>query len=416
MASRERPLEKRPHGSGTKPTKRGHKWTMQVTLGRRPDGKLDRRRVFGATPEEAMQKARELQVAAAQGMLSTHERLTVGEWVASWIQAKARNWAPNTRLKHEQGLKRIRPHLGSLELKRLRPHHVEALARKLQDGGLGPTTVRMALTTLSAALNHAVAMEVLPRNPCEPVRLRLPVAERRVHAWDAATVARFLEVARPYRLYPLFYLGFATGLRREELLGLAWQHVDLEARTLRVEQTLTVVGGQVHIGPPKTRSSRRVVGFGPDVAAVLGEWKAKLAEERRLLGREWHDSGLVFPSSTGHPLHPRNVNRDMAQIIKTYNRKRAKEIRKAMQGQPEEEVKRAIEAATLPHLSPHMMRHTHATLLAQKTRQIELVSRRLGHARPSITLDIYRSVAAWELEEVAVPLSELLNPAPRTLN
>ncbi|WP_169730644.1 tyrosine-type recombinase/integrase [Calidithermus chliarophilus] len=389
---------------------------MQVTLGRRPDGKLDRRRVFGATPEEAMQKARELQVAAAQGMLSTHERLTVGEWVASWIQAKARNWAPNTRLKHEQGLKRIRPHLGSLELKRLRPHHVEALARKLQDGGLGPTTVRMALTTLSAALNHAVAMEVLPRNPCEPVRLRLPVAERRVHAWDAATVARFLEVARPYRLYPLFYLGFATGLRREELLGLAWQHVDLEARTLRVEQTLTVVGGQVHIGPPKTRSSRRVVGFGPDVAAVLGEWKAKLAEERRLLGREWHDSGLVFPSSTGHPLHPRNVNRDMAQIIKTYNRKRAKEIRKAMQGQPEEEVKRAIEAATLPHLSPHMMRHTHATLLAQKTRQIELVSRRLGHARPSITLDIYRSVAAWELEEVAVPLSELLNPAPRTLN
>lgn len=380
---------KRANGLGSKPVKRGDSWSVQVTVGRRPDGKLDRRRVTGRTPEEVLQKARELQVAAAQGALATHERMAVSEWVASWIQAKARNWAPNTTLKHQQGLKRIHPHLGSLELRKLRPHHIESLAQRLQDSGLGPTTVRMALTTLSAALNHAVAMELLPRNPCEPVRLRLPVAERRVRAWDAATVARFLEVARPYRLYPLFYLGFSTGLRREELLALRWVDVALEARTLRVEQALTVVGGQIHIGPPKTRSSRRVVGFGPDVAAVLEEWKAKQAEERRILGEEWHDSGLVFTSSTGHPLHPRNLNRDMAAIIKKHG---------------------------LPHLSPHGMRHTHATLLAQKTKQIELVSRRLGHARPSITLDLYRHVAEWELEEVALPLSELLNPSPRTLN
>ncbi|WP_156890679.1 hypothetical protein [Meiothermus rufus] len=47
MASR-----KRPRGAGTKPTKRGSRWTMQVTLGRRPDGKLDRRRVFRLTPKQ----------------------------------------------------------------------------------------------------------------------------------------------------------------------------------------------------------------------------------------------------------------------------------------------------------------------------------------------------------------------------
>ncbi len=389
MASRIRPLEKRPHGAGTKPVKRGSRWTMQVTLGRRPDGKPDRRRVFGATPEECVQKARELQVAAAQGMLVTHERWTVGEWVDQWIKAKARTWAPNTTLKHEQNLKRIRPHLEAVELRKLRPHHIEALARKLQEAGLGPTTVRMALTTLSAALNHAVAMELIPRNPCEPLRLRLPPIEHRVKAWDAQTVARFLEAAKPYRLYPLFYLGFATGLRREELLGLRWVDVDLQARTLRVEQVLTQNRGGVHIGPPKTRASRRVVSFGPDVVAVLEEWRARQAEERHILGELWHDSGLVFTTSTGHPLHPCNANRDMATIIKKHG---------------------------LPHLSPHGMRHTHATLLAQKTKQIELVSRRLGHARPSITLDIYRHVAEWELEEVALPLSELLNPTPRVLN
>ncbi|ORC58654.1 tyrosine-type recombinase/integrase, partial [Mycobacterium tuberculosis] len=276
--------------------KRGDSWSVQVTVGRRPDGKLDRRRVTGHTPEEAMQKARELQVAAAQGMLATHERLTVGEWMKTWVEAKATRAAPTYRLKLEAHAKHITQHLGSMELRKLRPGHVHTFARALEAKELAPSYRREVLSTLEAA----------------------PVT-RKVKAWDAATVARFLEVARPYRLYPLFYLGFATGLRREELLGLAWQHVDLEARTLRVEQTLTPDKGGVHIGPPKTRNSRRVVGFGPDVAAVLEGWKAELAEERRILGREWHDSGLVFPSSTGHPLHPRNVNRISHRAEKTWH-------------------------------------------------------------------------------------------------
>lgn len=369
---------------------------MQVTLGRRPDGKLDRRRVFGVTPEECLQKARELQVAAAQGMLATHERLTVGEWLKTWLEAKATRAAPTYRLKLEAHAKHITAHLGSLELRKLRPGHVHTFVRALEAKGLAPSYRREVLGTLEAALERAVALELLPRNPAHPVKLEAAPVTRKVKAWDAATVARFLEVARPYRLYPLFYLGFATGLRREELLGLRWVDVDLGARTLRVEQTLTPDGGGIHIGPPKTRSSRRVVSFGPDVVGVLKEWRARQEEERQILGELWEDSGLVFTSSTGHPLHPRNVNRDMRQVIETHNRKH-----------PD---------APLPHLSPHMMRHTHATLLAQKTKQIELVSRRLGHARPSITLDIYRSVSAWELEEVALPLSELLNPSPRTLN
>ncbi|RIH94045.1 Transposase [Meiothermus granaticius NBRC 107808] len=389
MASRERPLEKRPHGSGTKPVKRGNRWYMQVTLGRRPDGKLDRRWASGATPEEAQQKARELLVAAAQGMLPTHERLTVGDWLQTWLQAKATKAAPTYTLKLEAHVKHIRQGLGGVELRKLRPAHVHTLAQMLEAKSLAPSYRREVLSTLEAALERAVAMELIPRNVARPVKLESAPQVRKVKAWDAQVVSRFLEVSKPYRLYPLFYLGFATGLRREELLGLRWQDVDLPNRTLRVEQTLTPVRGRVHLGPPKSRASRRVVSFSLDVVGVLEDWKARQREEARILGDGWQDTGLVFTSSTGQPLHPRNVNRDMAAIINRHE---------------------------LPPLSPHGMRHTHATLLAQKTKQIELVSRRLGHARPSITLDLYRHVAAWELEEVALPLSELLSPSPRALN
>ncbi|OQU74008.1 hypothetical protein BW246_08555, partial [Helicobacter pylori] len=104
---------KRANGLGSKPVKRGDSWSVQVTVGRRPDGKLDRRRVTGHTPEEAMQKARELQVAAAQGMLATHERLTVGEWMKTWVEAKATRAAPTYRLKLEAHAKHITQHLGS---------------------------------------------------------------------------------------------------------------------------------------------------------------------------------------------------------------------------------------------------------------------------------------------------------------
>lgn len=389
-------LEKRPPGAGTKPVKHGLKWSMLVTVGRRPDGKQDRRRVTGDSPEECLQKARELQVAAGQGMLTTHDRITVGEWVHTWTEAKRSTWAPNTYAKHEQALRlRISPVLGFVKLKDLRPRHVAAWLEGLKQQ-VGPTTTRMALTTLVAALEHAVRMELLPRNPARPVKLQASTVERKVKAWDALSVSRFLEAAQSYRLFPLFYVGFATGLRREELLGLRWSDVSLKDRTLRVEQVVVPVGGGYHIGPPKTRTSRRTVTFGEDVVRVLEEWRKRQLEERRILSNLWHESGLVFTTSTGQPLHPHNVNRDMSAIIKAHNRKH-----------PEQ---------PLSPLSPHGMRHTHATLLAQKTKQIELVSRRLGHARPSITLDLYRHVEGWELEEVALPLTELLNPRPRVLN
>lgn len=396
MPRKPKPPEKRPPGAGTKPVQRGRRWTMQVTLGRRPDGKLDRRRVFGATPEECLEKARALQVAAGQGMLATSDRITVGEWVHTWVEAKRSTWAPNTYAKHEQALRlRIRPVLGSVRLKDLRPRHVSVWLERLKRQ-VGPTTTRMALTTLVAALEHAVRMELLPRNPAQPVRLQAASVEPKPKAWDASSVSRFLEAAKGYRLYPLFYLGFASGLRREELLGLRWSDVSLKARQLRVEQVLVPVRGTYHIGPPKTRSSRRAVTFGEDVVGVLEAWRKRQLEERRILGEEWQDTGLVFTTSTGQPVHPNNVGRDMATIIRAYNRKH-----------PD---------SPLSPLSPHGMRHTHATLLAQKTKQIELVSRRLGHARPSITLDLYRHVEGWELEEVALPLTELLHPKPRTLN
>lgn len=396
MPRKPKPPEKRPPGAGTKPVQRGRRWTMQVTLGRRPDGRPDRRRVFGATPEECLEKARALQVAAGQGMLATHERMTVSVWLTTWLGSKARRAAPTYLLKLEAHTRHINQCLGRIELRKLRPSHVHAFARSLEDLDLSPTYRREVLNTLGAALERAVALELVPKDVSNPVRLESAPVERKVKAWDADSVTRFLEAARSYRLYPLFYLGFATGLRREELLGLRWSDVSLKDRQLRVEQVLVPVGGSYHIGPPKTRSSRRIVSFGEDVVGVLEEWRKHQLEERRILGEEWVDTGLVFSSSTGQPVHPRNVNRAMQSIIAAHNRKH-----------PD---------SPLSPLSPHGMRHTHATLLAQKTKQIELVSRRLGHARPSITLDLYRHVEGWELEEVALPLTELLSPKPRTLN
>ena len=97
--------------------------------------------------------------------------------------------------------------------------------------------------------------------------------------------------------------------------------------------------------------------------------------------------GLVFTTSLGTAYHPSNVNRDMEAITRK---------------------------AGLPKLTSHMMRHTCATRLGQHGKKAELISKRLGHARPSITLDLYRHVLPHEMEEVSIPLSELLGERPRS--
>ena len=106
-----------------------------------------------------------------------------------------------------------------------------------------------------------------------------------------------------------YVLALTTGLRRGELLGLRWTDVDLNSRQLHVRRALQRVGGKLRFVEPKTSTSVRVVVVPKLAVRHLAQHRARQDAERLARGSAWRDHDLVFASSRGTPIEPRNVNR-----------------------------------------------------------------------------------------------------------
>ena len=206
---------------------------------------------------------------------------------------------------------------------------------------------------------------------------------KEMEVWSPEQLSAFLEHVATDRMAALWRLAATTGMRRGELLGLRWADVDFEAGALTVSQSLTIADYKTHISTPKTDGSRRRLTLDPATLAALRAHRARQSAERLALGVAWQDTGLVFTREDGGEVHPHLVSRWFDQRLK---------------------------AAGLPRITFHAVRHSYATMLLRGGQPIHRVSKRLGHSKPTVTLNIYGHVLPGDDEEAALAGAELLSP------
>jgi integrase len=172
----------------------------------------------------------------------------------------------------------------------------------------------------------------------------------------------------------LFSVALACGLRLGEATGLLWNDVDLESGEVRVRQQLQRVGKRLVLQDLKTAKSRRTLILPDECIDLLKEHRKRQLEERLKAGDRWVDSGLVFttyrtckPGQLQHMrvnagLHPRNVLRTLHGIL---------------------------EAANLPSVRFHDLRHSAASLLIAQGVELVEVSMLLGRSELRVTADLY---------------------------
>lgn len=162
--------------------------------------------------------------------------------------------------------------------------------------------VRYALQVLEAALETAVRDGLAPRNPVEHVeRPRGPSAPGA--AWDAEQAQSFMAVAATDRLHAGWLLAI-HGLRRGEVLGLRWEDVDLEERTMRITRARVAVGSEVVISGTKTARGVRTLPLPRDVADALIATRVRQDVEHQAAGPGYLASGYVVVDEAGAPLRP----------------------------------------------------------------------------------------------------------------
>ncbi len=368
----------RPQGEGT--------WEIKFDLGRDPiTGKRITKYVtFCGTKRKAQEELTRLLSQRNEARYVEPTKMTVAEYLRHWLEADIdRRVAARTAARH-RGIveKNIIPKLGHVPLRKLTAAHIEAFEaeqqregwvkarakKKLRAGataeetrGLSAQTVLHIHRTLSQALDHAVRLGVLFKNPARQVKPSRPPS-REIKILDKSEITTVIETAKPLGLYVPVLVAVTTGIRRGELLALRWSDINLKGSTLTVNQSLERIKGKYVFKAPKTKQSRRTISLASETVKALREHHTAQLQQRLKLGLGRDPRALVFARADGQPM-------DADTLSKAF--------------------RRLVRAANVTPITLHGLRHTHISHLLMDGVHVKVVSERAGHANVTTTLNVY---------------------------
>lgn len=337
-------------------------WEARITTGRDPGtGKQIQRSFTGKTQQEVREKMQAAAVEVNQGTYMAPQRMTVGQWLDLWAADYLGGVKPATAGVYRGNIKNhIKPALGAVRLDQLHPHTVQSFVNGLE---LSPASVRLAFKVLHMALEKAVELDYIPRNPA--ARCELPRLEQKeIHPLDDQQVAALLAAAKGDDLEYLVSVALFTGLRLSELLGLTWDAVDFQRGAIYINKQLARLehrAAGLFISPKSGKA--RTITAAPSAMAVLKHQRAQQAKMQLRAGPMWDNPyRLVFTSALGGPLEHWNA---------------------------ENGFKRLAAAAGLEGVRFHDTRHTYAVNAIRAGDDIKTIQGNLGHAAAAYTLDRY---------------------------
>ncbi|MGM1023479.1 MAG: tyrosine-type recombinase/integrase [Bacillota bacterium] len=334
-----------------------------------------------ATKREARAAAEEVERKIKEGYEQGDTTLT--SFLDDWInEYKKGNVRKNTLALHIYNIeKHIKPYFKKITLRKLKPLMYQKFINHLSEKeyGVGKSnkiysrrTVELIHSTLHGALEKAVTLGKLEKNPCSGVTIRGTKNSNKVKFIDSEHIPNFLAIAKQYGyIYWLFFMFMIeTGTRKGEAGALQWTDVDLKNGTITINKTLDYDlpdDAEDLFGDPKTFNSKRIIKISNTLISALKHHLNVHNQNKLALGDGYkHNLNLVMCRTDGNPIPKSSLFNAFSRILKR---------------------------AGLPPLPIHSLRHTHAVLLLETGVQMKYVQERLGHGSMRITADVYAHIS-----------------------
>ncbi|MBT1516443.1 site-specific integrase [Bradyrhizobium sp. SRL28] len=345
---------------------------------------------FRGTKRQAQIKLAELITAVNQSKYVEPSKVTIAEFVRvrvdHWEAAgdiSARTAGRYRELVENQ----IVPHIGAKLLQKLRTLDIEEWHTTLRTsgkangkGGLAPRTIGHAHRVLGKALRDAAKNEMVVKNVVASQSAPKVNDDEMVIVKD---VPAFIELVRGHRLFVPAMISLFTGMRLGEVLALRWGRVDLDRKVIQVREALEETKAHgIRFKTPKSKAGRRDLTLPDFLVDTLREFRKGQLESRLAMGLGKLQDALLFAGLDDALPSQKRYSKawsDFADQIK------------------------------MPDLAFHNLRHTHASQLIDAGVDIVTISKRLGHAKPDITLRIYAHLFQKDDGKAAAAINAALN-------
>ena len=373
---REAKIKKRPDGF----------YQRSITVGRKPDGKPQRKTIYAKTLKELEAKAAEYERQLRHGTLSSNEKMTFGELAAVWLRDYKPGISVTTRTMYKTILdKHLLPELAAYKLKDLKAHHIQAIVNRLAESGKAESTLKKIKLTAAQILKVAMDNDVIYRNVFAAVKVPSKAPAKRRPLTDEET-RLVTETYTGHRMGVPALLLLYCGLRRGELVALTWGDVSIKNKTVTVNKAAVFNGNTTLVQNPKTESGARTIPL-PD--SILEAVKA---------ARRAAQSTMACPAADGKIMSQIAFKRAWESYLHYLNIKAGG--RDASRTRPK--------LSVIDNLTPHMFRHTYATILYNAGVDVKSAQRFMGHADINVTLKIYTHLSAQKEQEAIAALNRHL--------
>ena len=360
-----------------------YKWT---------DAAGKRNTVYAVTLQELRGKEQQIQKDIADGIDSRGGDLTLNQLFNVFMESKS-NIRESTRINYtihwNANIKTSL--LSDMKIAQIKQYHIKKWIADLRSKGAKASSIKRYETLLSMVLQFAVKNDLIRKNPCADCGREIktePTDKRALTIKEQEALLEFIRDNNTWCVhYPLILFLLSTGLRISEAIGLTADRIDLKNNIVHIDRQLvyrTSEGSYCYrFAPTKSNSGKR------DIPLTENAKKALIRQKEfdLILGRRGKEQkvdgekGLVFLTRNGTPMNNRNFGKTLDGIVKAYNKM---EIARSEKEHRESEL--------LPHISPHILRHTFCTRCAESGMDVKVLQTIMGHSNITVTMEVYNHV------------------------